>query len=238
MNSLTFEDDPIRLPAQSRVEFTYQQLFNCLEKGEWQAGERLPSEGDLSIRFDVSRPVVRQALARLKAESRIYSRKGAGHYVRELGAALAYNVGTLKSIPDVRRFLEFRCYIESEVAAQAAEMGSPEAIAEIERCYQLHLDAMARGESGIQEDINFHFAIAKASTNRFFLPVIAGLAQQTQSAIQLTRQLADRPITERYAEIRAEHGRLCDRIKAKDSEGARQAMVDHLEGGIRRLFEL
>jgi DNA-binding FadR family transcriptional regulator len=136
----------------------------------------------------VSRPVVRQALARLKAENRLNSRKGSGHYVQEMtNTAVGYSFGTLRSVPDIRLFLEFRCFLESEIASLAAKKGDVDAIAEVERRNQLLKVAIETGQPAIQEDIDFHFAIAQASGNRFFISTLSALGQQTQTSIRLIR---------------------------------------------------
>jgi DNA-binding FadR family transcriptional regulator len=56
----------------------YDQLLDLLGSGAWPKGSRLPSEHELARRFAVSRPILRQALVRLRAEGRLYSRKGSG----------------------------------------------------------------------------------------------------------------------------------------------------------------
>jgi DNA-binding FadR family transcriptional regulator len=221
----------------SFAEGVYQQMAQCLERGEWVAGQRLPSEAELAQRFAVSRPVVRQALARLKAESRLFSRKGSGHYVREAGGEIAYGFGTLSNVPDVRAFLEFRCFLESEIAAQAAAKVTPEGLVEIERNQQRLREAIAAGEAGIQEDIDFHLAIARASGNRFFISTLAALSEQTRCAIRLIRELSDRSLEARFVDVDREHARILEGIASRDAAAARQAMAEHLQGGIRRLFE-
>ena len=51
----------------------YDQLLDLLGSGAWPKGSRLPSEHELARRFAVSRPILRQALVRLRAEGRLYS---------------------------------------------------------------------------------------------------------------------------------------------------------------------
>ena len=45
-------------------------------------GSKLPAELELAALFDVSRPVVRQALDRLREDQLVDSRRGSGTYVR------------------------------------------------------------------------------------------------------------------------------------------------------------
>ena len=226
------------LPASgsSLSEETYRRLCVALDEGEWVAEQRLPSENVLAERYRVSRPILRQAIARLRAEGRVSSRKGSGHFVRPSAPLVRYEFGTLQSLPDVRLFLEFRCFLESEIAAQAAEHGSATDTDRVgARLVELNR-ALARGEEAIHEDIAFHEAIATASGNRFLAATLKGLEAQTTFTIRLIRELSDRPLRERSRETAGEHQAVAKAIAAGDRDAARAAMTRHLQGGIKRLF--
>ena len=75
------------------VHRVYQRLLAQISGGEYQIDQRLPGEHELAAQFLVSRPVVREALSRLREEGLIYSRRGAGSFVRmapEESPALGY----------------------------------------------------------------------------------------------------------------------------------------------------
>jgi GntR family transcriptional regulator len=61
----------------------HDTLLRMIERGEYAAHERLPSERELSRRFGVSRITVRQAMADLAQEGRVYSKVGKGTYVSD-----------------------------------------------------------------------------------------------------------------------------------------------------------
>jgi GntR family transcriptional repressor for pyruvate dehydrogenase complex len=215
----------------------YEQLQAALGSEGFEADARLPSEHALAQHFGVSRPVLRQALARLRTEGRIVSRKGSGSYVAAVHASeRIVTFGSLKSIPDVRAFLEFRCSLEGEMAAHAARRCDPAEVAEIGRRRLQLDDAVAAGLGGVEEDIAFHAAIAQASGNRFFSMTLAALAEQTRFSIQLIRQLAASPPADRFDAVKREHARINAAIAAGNAENAREAMIDHLRSGISRLF--
>ncbi len=216
----------------------YEQLMAMLASGAWAPGARLPPEHELARRFAVSRPSLRQALARLRAEGRVQSRKGAGSYVcavPEPRATIAF--GPLGSIPEVRSFLEFRCSVESEMAARAARCADREALARVASA-RLRLEAALASDqrAGIEEDVAFHMAIAEATGNRFFVATLAALSEQMVFGIRLTRELTQRPASQRLADLVREHARIHEALAEGDAEGARAAMHDHLTSGIRRLF--
>jgi DNA-binding FadR family transcriptional regulator len=68
-----------------------------LHAGEILPGHKLPTEGQLTETFGVSRTVIREALAKLAADGLVEARQGAGVFVTEhistLFGALAADMG-------------------------------------------------------------------------------------------------------------------------------------------------
>src|SRR5438128_1105321 len=58
-----------------------EQLLNKIRLDDLQPGARLPSEQAMAQHFGVSRTVVREAIALLKAEGLLETRKGSGAFV-------------------------------------------------------------------------------------------------------------------------------------------------------------
>jgi GntR family transcriptional regulator len=65
----------------------YYQLKELLREkivaGEWQTGDMIPSERELSERYDISRMTARQALKELTTEGLLYRVQGRGTFVAE-----------------------------------------------------------------------------------------------------------------------------------------------------------
>ncbi|KAF1049231.1 FadR/GntR family transcriptional regulator [Xylophilus sp.] len=223
------------MPISPLSDRVYDQIRELIEHGGLVEGARLPGENDMSARFEVSRPVVRQALARLRSEGWVTSRRGAGNFVgsAELRSAA---FAPLQSVAEVRRFLEFRCVIEGECAAWAARCQDKELVEEISTRRRLLEVAIARGGEHITEDIAFHEAVARASGNEFYLMTMSALRQHRIVATRLIRELSPQPSVRRQRDVRAEHLRIEQAIVAGDADEARCAMVAHLRGGIDRLF--
>ena len=229
---------PASVPASiPQSERAYLQLVALLNTPEYGRDVRLPGEEAMAQQFSVSRPVLRQALARLRSEGRIYTKKGSGNFVAEIRAVIpSITYGTLASIPDVRSFLEFRCSLEGESAALAAEIRDRTLIAAIHMTRKRLEMAFASGGDGIEHDIAFHMSIAQATGNRFFAHTLASLADPMRFSVRLVRELSDRPLDLRRREVVKEHGAVADAIAAGRPDAARAAMVEHLQGGIARLF--
>jgi GntR family transcriptional repressor for pyruvate dehydrogenase complex len=216
----------------------YEQLLNLFGTTGFGPRDRLPGETTLSQRLGVSRPVLRQALARLRDEGRVVARKGSGNFVTDgLPQVQALSIGTLENIPDIRAFLEFRLCMEGEAAALAAVARTPAQLGHIRDCREAFERARAEGRDAVNEDIVFHEAISLACGNRFFSMTMAALAPQTRFSIGLARRLSSgRPQGERLADVCREHLAVENAIGRQDAAGAREAVAAHLQGGIARLF--
>jgi len=224
------------MPATLLTDTVYEQVLGLIRQDKLSAGDRLPGEHALAARFAVSRPVVRQALARLRADGRVTARHGAGHFVGDEPNLKTIDYGPIQGIPDVRSFLEFRCILEGESAALAAQCRDARLRAAITTRRKAMDAAALRGEPGIEEDIAFHSAIARASENRYLILTITALMEQTRTAIRVVRELSPQPLMHRWRDVRAEHMRIDEAIAARDHAAAREAMTQHLRSGIARLF--
>ncbi|MGJ7505811.1 FadR/GntR family transcriptional regulator [Variovorax sp. GT1P44] len=215
----------------------YEDLLQLLGTPGFEPRARLPGETALSQRLGVSRPVLRQALARLRDEGRISVRKGSGTFVTDaLPQARPISISTLENIADIRAFLEFRCFMEGEAAARAALMHTTDQMHHIRLCRERFEQALAEGSDAVEEDVAFHDAVAEACGNRFFSMTMTALAPQTRFSIGLSRSLAGRPQGERRMGVYREHAAVENAIGQRDADAARLAMESHLRGGIARLF--
>jgi GntR family transcriptional regulator, arabinose operon transcriptional repressor len=86
------------LPKHERVRRT---LADAITSGQYETGQRLPSESELVKAFGASRPTVNRALRELQLAGLIDRRAGSGSYVRGDAAARGYTFGLL--IPELGR---------------------------------------------------------------------------------------------------------------------------------------
>jgi len=78
-----------------------QTLIEAIASGQYEAGQRLPSESELVKTFSASRPTVNRALRELQLSGIIERRAGSGSYVRADAVARGYVFGLL--IPELGR---------------------------------------------------------------------------------------------------------------------------------------
>ena len=93
--------EPPSAPAVSKHEKIRQALADAISSGEYEPGQRLPSESELVKTFAASRPTVIRALRELQLTGIIERRAGSGSYVKLDAAARGYTFGLL--IPELGR---------------------------------------------------------------------------------------------------------------------------------------
>ncbi len=97
----------------------YHLLYSRITNGDYPANQKLPSEKALADEFGVSRPILREALERLREQGLIHSRQGAGSFVREV-RSVPLGFARVETIADIQRCYEFRICIETMAARLAA----------------------------------------------------------------------------------------------------------------------
>ena len=220
----------------SLVKRVGDELRAEISAGRFVVGDKLPSQSDLTERFDVSRTVVREAIASLQADGMVEARQGAGVFItaRTPASAFAFQTIDHARISSILETLELRTAVEIEAAGLAATRRSPLQEEEIFRAHQAVAAQIASGEVSTGADFAFHRAIAAATNNpRFgeFLDLL-GKAAIPRAAIQADGNEAVRAS---YLErILDEHKRIAQAISERDEQGARDAMRTHLNGSQQR----
>jgi DNA-binding FadR family transcriptional regulator len=215
----------------------YQHILEVIIGGEFAVNARLPSETELAQRFGASRPVVREALARLRDDGVIVSRQGSGSYVKRRPDIAVLRFVPVSSIADIQRCFEFRQGLESVAAALAAERWEDSDLAEIRAAYAALEAATGSVTLGVDADERFHMAIAKATHNAYHVSVQGSLQPHIVFGMSLTRNLSLLRTQERLREVQDEHRAIVEAIAARDSGAAREAMQRHIDNARRRMFE-
>lgn len=234
---------PVRPLRHERfAERVYDSLFHSIMTGQLAAGARLPSELALADSFQVSRPVVRQALDRLRAERLVDSVRGSGSYVAAQPAAAATASQAARSsaadLSHILHGIELRLMVEPECAALAALRRQPPDLARMRQMLDGFEQAHARGDVAHHFDYGFHEAIAQATANPRLVGVLKMLEYDVSRAVNLWRHLAHMTPWRRTQEALDEHRALYALIEAQDAEGARRCMRAHVENARVRVLAL
>jgi DNA-binding FadR family transcriptional regulator len=226
---------PEQKSPANRVEAVYTGLFEAISKGDYADG-RLPTEAELARIHGVSRPTLREALSRLRLDGVITSRRGAGSFVLHRPDRNIQQFAAIESIADIQRSFVFRIAMESAAAGLAAELRTPRNLDEMRRALD-RLGSILEHELAVEEDIQFHLAIMRASQNPFFVTTFEMITSQIRVAVQLTRSLSLGKSRARRESVQAEHQDILIAIERGSSAAASEAMHVHLSNSRNRLFE-
>ncbi|MGV2064975.1 MULTISPECIES: FadR/GntR family transcriptional regulator [Agrobacterium] len=211
-------------------------LRRDLSEGVFRPGDRLPSESELTREYSVSRTVVREAIAILRADGLVEARKGAGVFAVEVKPAkeLPFNDLAVGRISSVIELLELRTVFEVESAGLAASRRSAVQVEAIVDAHRRVGDCLAAGLPTRDADFEFHLAIAQATQNRRFPEFL----QLIRSGIIPRGELqgaapGSRP-KDYNLHLQEEHARIVDAIIEGDADAARQYMAAHLRGSLER----
>jgi GntR family transcriptional regulator, transcriptional repressor for pyruvate dehydrogenase complex len=189
-------------------------------------GDKLPPERQLAESFGVSRSSVREAIRALELIGLVEPRQGMGTVIRDDSADPSVNPLTSVLMQKRRmlaELLDVRSIVEPPLARRAASHATPEQIARLDELVRRQREKLARGESTIDEDSEFHYAIATAANNAVILKVLDVLMDLLRETRERTLQVQGRP----QKSIRA-HELIVDAIRRRDPKGAEQAMRDHI----------
>lgn len=219
-----------------RSQWIARLIIEHIESHDLVPGAKLPSENALAQRFSVSRSVIREAIAMLRAEGRVETVQGSGAFVRlpdaggpELDTLTQSSVKSLIDLIGVRRV------VESEIAAIAAVERTREAMAAIDRALDRLRRVQQAGALGVIEDRAFHASIADACGNDYWRKVVQALARPIEVAIGVTRS-NEALSGDLVRAVDEEHGAIRDAIAAGDPDQARAAAVRHMECSAQRIL--
>jgi GntR family transcriptional regulator, transcriptional repressor for pyruvate dehydrogenase complex len=208
----------------------YEEIARQIEKmitEKMKTGDRLPPERQLADMFGVSRSSIRDAIRTLEMSGMVEARQGLGTVVREHSVNAVMNPLTQVLVQKrklVGELLDVRKMIEPPLAARAAVHATSDEVAEMDNILRRQEEKMRGGELAIEEDNEFHYAIALAADNSVVLKVLDVLMDLLRETRERSLQVEGRP--ERSM---ADHREILDAIKRQDPAGAGVAMRQHIE---------
>lgn len=214
----------------------YEQIMLHIVNGSLDVGEKLPSEAQLCQLFSVSRPVVREALSRLRADNVIASRRGSGTYVVTKPTPELVRLAPSGVLAELLRCYELRLALEGEAAYLAAKRREKEDLAAIEKALDYFNTYLGVGddEEGAEADFSFHMAIATATKNALYVKTLHMLHSTARDGIKLARQLS-KLRSEPMELVRTEHARIYKAIEKRNPGAARNAMRSHIDNSRLRM---
>ncbi|GAA4333498.1 FadR/GntR family transcriptional regulator [Pigmentiphaga soli] len=209
-------------------------LADEIKSGRRAPGSQLPTEETLAAESRVSRTVVREAVARLRADGLVVSRQGLGVFVAPTFGAVPFRIAEVgnDAAIGVKDVYELRLGVEAQAASFAAQRASATQLRAIRDALRAVNAAARNGLDGVEEDIAFHRAIGRAANNPLFDRFLSFLELHIREQLANSRRRSTR--AGRIFELEDEHDAIYQAIAARDPEAARNASLAHLNRAIGR----
>jgi GntR family transcriptional repressor for pyruvate dehydrogenase complex len=207
-------------------EIVVDRIKTEIEKGAWKPGTSLPSERILAEQLGVSRPSVREALRVLEVMGYVEIKPGQGIFAKEpdqnekSSRAL---LSMLEQDDNVLEVLEIREIFEPQIAFLAAESATERDIEVMEEIIKRMDEHLKAGESTVNDNIDFHLAIARTVNNKVLYQVQKILLKASKDAVTRYYEVPGRDNRSIIG-----HKEILKAIKDHNAEIAKQLMFDHL----------
>lgn len=211
------------------------RILDLVRTGNLRPGDRLPPERELIEIFRISRPSLREALRALSILGVVESRHGGGAYVtdlhaRTLLAPLDFYLSLSQS--NVDDCFESRRIIEVEIARKAAANATSKDDRELHDMIAAHATVVDDPVGFRILDSRFHEKLSIIAGNAILQRIAEGLYNMGLDVRR--RATADPKI---IAQSTEDHTRIVAAIRAKNPNGAAEAMrvhLGHIEESTRR----
>ena len=213
-----------QMENKTLAERAVDGIMRLIRERGYGAGEKLPNEYELSAQLGVSRNTIREALRALASRNVVDIRQGAGTFISQkkgvaddpLGFALMEDRRKL-----VEDLLQIRCIIEPQIAALAAQNGTPEDIAALGALCDEVEALIAQRQDFTAKDMAFHTQLAACSRNM----VVSNLIPVIGEGIAVFATMVVEP---EFAQTVKSHRQIYEAVRDRRAADAQQAMLFHL----------
>lgn len=219
--------------SKSLVNITINKILNMIKEQKLKPNDKLPTVDELASAFSVGRSTIREALKVLSAQNIIVIKQGAGTFVSEKEGISRDPLGLEYISDDINVIFDMvtlRLIFEPEMASMAAQFATRKDIQDIKYYCEEVEQLIEQGEDYHKADAGFHIAIAKASGNG----VIHKITQVIHSSIKKNIFMTDNILCKDTVIF---HRRITNCIENGDINGARYAMINHLDAQRQFLIE-
>jgi GntR family transcriptional regulator, transcriptional repressor for pyruvate dehydrogenase complex len=215
----------------ARTQQVREQIEAAIERGDYRAGDRLPSERELGEMIGVSRVSVREAIRSLEALGLVEVQHGRGCFVTQgPGDEYASSFGRWLTLhrDEVMDLMKVRGALDALAAEAAARHADDAMVARLHELNAAFNDARAVEPADVAQliaaDKAFHNGIAEASGS----PLLATLLGELRDHIDRSRALLLGDPQRARASAR-EHQAVVEAIAARDPVAAGRAAGSHID---------
>ncbi len=214
------------LLGQRLHEAIVQRFHSLIQQGILEHGAKLPAERVLAEQLKVSRGSVREAIRTLELQGLAVSKHGSGTFIntQSLDAVATLMTSSLETgEAQLHDIFEVRHLLEPQLAALAARRATPEDVTRLGSILVEQARQIMEGETGVDADTEFHFALATATHNTALVKVVSAVEDVLRQSRDQSLQQPGRP--QRSLDS---HREILEMVRAGDHQGARSAMEHHL----------
>ena len=218
-----------KITVESPVDKVIQQIRSLITSGELKPGDTLPPERKLAETLGVSRQIIRDSIKKLEFYGLVKTHPQSGTKIR--GKGLVALEGLIIDIldfeeADFESIIEIRNLLEIKSAGLAAEKRTENHIKLIKEAQLVYENKIQRGETGEDEDLNFHLQIAEISGNS----VLKLMMRIITPDILKNSDWRNRKVPKNHSDIIEEHKEIVKQIISKNPKESKNAMRKHLRG--------
>jgi GntR family transcriptional repressor for pyruvate dehydrogenase complex len=206
-----------------------EKVLSLIKDEGLEAGARLPSVKELSERFSVATPTMREALRLLEMAGNLDIRHGSGIYVRRPESRLMLTNPYARSLSTeaILNLLEARLLIEPPVAELAAVHATDKHLGDLADLLadaERHLSGQDSDDAVLGvANMRFHRGIAEGANNNILADVVFTLTE-----VHIKEQMAVLDLYNNRRRDHDQHKLIFDALARRDSAGARRMMGEHL----------
>jgi DNA-binding GntR family transcriptional regulator len=203
----------------SLTDQIYLKIKDMIVYGKLKSGELL-TVGEIADQFHISRTPVREAFTTLKHDGLLDVFPHKGYMVNRI------------DLKDLEDLFAVRVLLEGGAAELAALNASKEMIAQLEQLAMVEFNEDNETDEifFMKTNFNFHTFVAKASKNERLANLIAHNLNLMQRVLYLDLKNFS------LISMQQEHMELVDLIRQRDSVGAKNFMIEHVEDSRMRIF--
>lgn len=221
-----------KIKPKKIYEEVSDELYEMIRSGSLKPGEQLDSIQQLAENFQVGRPAIREALSALSSMGLIEIKQGEGTFVKTFDPAIMnhpLSAALLMDQDNIKHLLEVRKILESGTAEVAAKKRTEENLIELKDML-FNMDKVSDDEElSDKADISFHVAVANASQNELLITLMNHVSELMTEKMSDIRRVALYSEEMTLKQLYQQHVRIYDAIVAQDEDGARSAMLFHLQ---------
>lgn len=211
--------------ANTQTLQIYDQLLSLILDGNFEVGDKFPTEMELAKKFNVARSTIREVISMLNAKGFLEARRGSGTYVKCTSIQTDQNTLIIDRIENLDDFMEIRSTIETlgtRLFIKRYSNEKLEHLISVEKSFEKAVKDKNVDKMALYDE-SFHRTIIEGSDNALLMNIGEVLASSFRSYRIKTFS------NESHRQYAVDsHKRIVDALKRKDTSDAIYNMREHL----------